>query len=217
MFSYYGSKSKIVRHYPEPKHATIIEPFCGSARYALLHWELDVMLYDLDPDVVLVWEWLINDATPNDILSMPTLKAGTPIPDMGHPAATKFLAYMSNQGSSIPKNVAGRMNFCKWNPYKVAELIPRVKHWTIQHSSYLDIPNYPSCTWYIDPPYQRQGRWYRHNKIDYSNLSEWCRSRLGQVIVCENDGADWLPFEQFVSVSGQSYVTKEVMWTNDLG
>jgi len=33
MFSYYGSKSKIVDYYPPPKHKRIIEPFAGSARY----------------------------------------------------------------------------------------------------------------------------------------------------------------------------------------
>ena len=31
MFSYYGSKSKIVDYYPPPKHKKIIEPFAGSA------------------------------------------------------------------------------------------------------------------------------------------------------------------------------------------
>jgi site-specific DNA-adenine methylase len=33
MFSYYGSKSKIIDHYPAPKFNKIIEPFAGSARY----------------------------------------------------------------------------------------------------------------------------------------------------------------------------------------
>jgi site-specific DNA-adenine methylase len=212
MFSYYGSKSKIINKYPAPKHKTIIEPFCGSARYSLKYWGWDVMLYDLDSDVVAVWEWLINDACPKDILTMPIVKAGMPIPDMGHPAATKFLAYMSNQGSSRPKRVAGRMNFCKWTPSRIAELLPLVKHWSIQQGSYQDIPNYPDCTWYVDPPYQRQGRWYRHNLIDYLDLAKWCKSRLGQVIVCENSGADWLPFRDLTYVNGQSYTTKEVIW-----
>ena len=30
MFSYYGSKSKIVGYYPKPEHNKIIEPFAGS-------------------------------------------------------------------------------------------------------------------------------------------------------------------------------------------
>jgi site-specific DNA-adenine methylase len=37
MFSYYGSKSKIVKYYPCPAHDKIIEPFAGSARYSLLN------------------------------------------------------------------------------------------------------------------------------------------------------------------------------------
>ena len=39
MWSYCGSKSKLVKHYPTPKHNLTIEPFAGSARYALRYWE----------------------------------------------------------------------------------------------------------------------------------------------------------------------------------
>jgi len=35
MFSYYGSKKKIVKYYPEPVHDVIIEPFAGAAWYSL--------------------------------------------------------------------------------------------------------------------------------------------------------------------------------------
>lgn len=33
--------------------------------------------------------------------------------------------------------------------------------------------------------------------IDYKVLGEWVLSLPGQVIVCEGDGADWLPFKLF--------------------
>lgn len=39
MFSYYGSKSKIVNYYPPPKENIIIEPFAGSARYSLKYFD----------------------------------------------------------------------------------------------------------------------------------------------------------------------------------
>ncbi len=45
MFSYYGSKSKIVKHYPPPEYDTIIEPFAGSARYALMYYNKNVTAY----------------------------------------------------------------------------------------------------------------------------------------------------------------------------
>lgn len=35
MWSYYGSKTKLVDLYPPPKTDKIIEPFCGSAKYSL--------------------------------------------------------------------------------------------------------------------------------------------------------------------------------------
>jgi site-specific DNA-adenine methylase len=35
MFSYYGTKKRIVNKYPEPKYDKIIEPFCGAAQYSL--------------------------------------------------------------------------------------------------------------------------------------------------------------------------------------
>ena len=46
MFSYYGSKSKLVKHYPPPTCNKIIEPLAGSARYALEYFEKDVLLVD---------------------------------------------------------------------------------------------------------------------------------------------------------------------------
>jgi hypothetical protein len=30
--------------------------------------------------------------------------------------------------------------------------------------------------------------------VDYVHLGKWCMERTGQLIVCDNTGADWLPF-----------------------
>ena len=35
MFSYYGSKSKIIKKYPKPIYNDIIEPFAGSSCYSI--------------------------------------------------------------------------------------------------------------------------------------------------------------------------------------
>ena len=75
MFSYYGSKSKIVDYYPPPKHKKIIEPFAGSARYSLKYWDNDVLLIDKYDVIVDVWNYLKN-ATEKDILGLPQLKKG---------------------------------------------------------------------------------------------------------------------------------------------
>lgn len=58
------------------------------------------------------------------------------------------------------------------------------------------------ATWFIDPPYRgRPGSHYRYGSklIDYTNLAAWCQMLPGQVIVCEQHGADWLPFERLSS------------------
>lgn len=54
MFSYYGSKSKLVNLYPEPLHDTIIEPFAGSARYSLKYWDKDIYLIEKDITLIKV-------------------------------------------------------------------------------------------------------------------------------------------------------------------
>ena len=75
MFSYYGSKSKIVDYYPSPKHKKIIEPFAGSARYSLKYWQNDVLLVDKYHIIVRTWKWL-QQCSENDIRKLPILKLG---------------------------------------------------------------------------------------------------------------------------------------------
>jgi hypothetical protein len=96
---------------------------------------------------------------------------------------------------------------------------PLIRHWRITQASYLDIPNEPA-TWFIDPPYEVAGRAYRFHSIDYPALGDWCRSRSGQVMVCENKGANWLPFRPFRTIKGLEgrrggKKSVEVIWTND--
>lgn len=52
-------------------------------------------------------------------------------------------------------------------------------------------------TWFVDPPYEVAGKSYKKNDINYELLSEWCLQRKGLLIVCENEGAKWLPFDYF--------------------
>ncbi len=73
------------------------------------------------------------------------------------------------------------------------------------------------ATWFIDPPYDNAaGENYRHHKLDRYALAQWCRGRRGQVIVCENEGASWLPFaplrtfKRGLRAAGGS---REVVWT----
>jgi hypothetical protein len=73
------------------------------------------------------------------------------------------------------------------------------------------VPN-QRATWIIDPPYQDQGKHYTCGSkyIDYNKLREWCDTRLGQVIVCESEGADWYDFRPFRKIWGVRRKSQEV-------
>jgi len=38
MFAYFGNKTRIAHLYPPPAQGRVVEPFAGSARYALMYW-----------------------------------------------------------------------------------------------------------------------------------------------------------------------------------
>ena len=44
---------------------------------------------------------------------------------------------------------------------------------------------------------------------------EVCETRRGQVIVCENTKATWLPFQPLIQLSGQKHTTTEAIWRNE--
>ena len=118
-----------------------------------------------------------------------------------------------NPGSSVPKKSSG--NFCDWDEKHrklLSEELFKIKHWEIKNESYENAENM-EATWFCDPPYSGNGgKYYVDNKIDYKSLADWCKERKGQVIVCENEGADWLPFKPLVDLKGQKHNRKEVMW-----
>jgi len=109
------------------------------------------------------------------------------------------------------------MKFNVWNRTKpvIAQNLHKIKHWTIRKDDYRNIEN-EDATWFIDPPYQHGGIYYRHNNknINYQELNEWCKSRNGQIIVCENTKADWMDFKPLKQMKGSLHTTIESMWTN---
>ena len=215
MFSYYGSKSKVVHLYPKPKFDKIIEPFAGSARYSLKYFDRDVLLVDKYPVIVDLWRWL-QKATPKDILDLPEMFAGRSLDNLDIPVEAKYLiGFCINNGSAQPKKTPQEFNSWNENRRMIANNIYKIKHWKIELGSYEDIQN-QEATWFIDPPYQRGGEWYvKSNKsIDYTALGDWCRARNGQVLVCENMSADWMPFYAMHTMTGAYSTTTEAIWSN---
>lgn len=77
MFYFYGRKKQIAHFYPTPRHEKTIEPFAGSAAYSLHgnNWKKEVILYDISPSVIKVWEYLLSCSV-SDIKNLPDVKEG---------------------------------------------------------------------------------------------------------------------------------------------
>lgn len=226
-FTYFGGKYRLGPKYPAPEYGTVIEPFAGSAGYSLRHWDRDVILYDLDSRVVQLWEFLIS-ASPRDIRNLPLY-------DPYVWSSTDDLVWLSNgerlliegwlRRGGFNKSPAGWMRTGKYPTHfwgesareRVASQVEKIKHWKVVESSYIDTPNVPA-TWFVDPPYQVAGKGtykFGSSGIDFSHLGNWCKSRQGQTIVCENDGADWLPFRPFAASQALNGWSREAVWISD--
>ena len=218
-FSYYGSKWRLAPKYSKPKFDTIIEPFAGSASYSLLYPKRKVKLIDIDDNICVLWEYLIN-VKEKEIRALPLLERNEPIPTHLSQGAKNLIGFWTTKGSSTPAHkMTGYKNIsCGfWGESireRVAEQLEAIRHWTtIQQTSYEKIED-QEATWFIDPPYQSGGQYYRmsNKKINYQLLGDWCKSRDGQSIVCENGTAEWLPFSDFKSTRGITKITKELIW-----
>lgn len=218
MFSYYGSKSKLIKYYPKPRHDKIIEPFAGSAKYSLAYWEKDVLLVDKYEVIIRIWKWL-QQCNKKDIYDLPNLKQGDLINRNDFNCIEQFWLYgfMIKQGNESPGHTVSPFADGEIESQKkrIANDLFKIKHWEIRLGDYKEVEN-EKATWFIDPPYQVGGYKYIHSDIDYNHLGDWCRGRIGQIIVCENMKADWLDFKPIMKLQGtQNTNTTEAIWSNE--
>lgn len=227
-FGYYGGKWRDTpKHYPAPKYPTIIEPFAGSAGYSLRYPNKDVILVERDPTLVGIWNYLIN-ASSSEILRLPDIKMDQSIDDLAVAQEAKWLiGFWLNRGVEAPRKRPSKWMRTGIRPGSfwgervrrtIAEQLSYIRHWTVYEGDYTDSPNSGGATWFIDPPYQHAGQHYRFGsrEIDYAQLGLWCGSRLGQAIVCENEGADWLDFKLLSTVkTTRRNRCSEVVWIQD--
>jgi site-specific DNA-adenine methylase len=237
-FGYYGGKWRdALKHYPAPRFNTIVEPFAGSAGYALrYHHAKRVFLFEKDPVVAGVWDYLINKATTNDILTLPNVPLRGSVEKLEVCAEAKALiGFWLNRGVSMPRKKPSRWMRDEIRPgsfwgervrHTIASQLHLIKRWKIYNCDYTEaptilakeLPDEDEFTWFIDPPYQKAGHHYRYgaNGINYGELAKWCKSRPGQVIVCENKGAKWLRFKSIADVkTTRKKRSKETLWLKD--
>jgi hypothetical protein len=219
-FPYYGSMWNRARYYPAPAHDVVIEPFAGSAGYSLFYDCRRVDLFDVDPIVCGVWDFLLT-AEPDEIMELPELpEIGDSVDNYAIPQEAKWLiGFWLNRGSAQPKKSRtaysartdrAQLNWSRKAKERIIGQLPIIEEgWTITEGSYELSPN-EEATWLYDPPYQDKGKHYRYPFGDYAALAAHVRSRQGLAIVCEQHGADWLPFRPLGSFKSTKGRTEEV-------
>lgn len=106
LFYFFGGKFRSSPRYPAPAHDCIVEPFAGSAGYAMRHHERDVVLVERDPQIAALWRWLVAvDA--DEVRSLPDVDVGQdirklPISD----PAKSLIGFWSNKGHALPRGIA---------------------------------------------------------------------------------------------------------------
>lgn len=221
MWSYYGSKANVVDCYPAPRHSKIIEPFAGTARYALKYFDREVLLVDKDEVIIRIWRWL-QQCVPADIKKLPRLKPGDDLNTLSFSCEEErwLLGFIAGFGLTYPANKVSphrghRPNSMNYTINFIADSLYKIRHWEIRCGDYDKTPD-QEATWFIDPPYERGGQSYRHgNKnISYSALAKFCTGRKGQVIVCENATATWLDFKPMINQRTLRGYNAEGIWSN---
>jgi site-specific DNA-adenine methylase len=214
MWSYYGSKSKIAKYYPEPKHPIIIEPFSGAAWYSVIHREKAVILNDLNPVISNLWRWIVERADPLDISLNADFFKGQDISTLPLEKEHRdLIGFCANRGSAAPKKTVGQWacqskarpewaSTLNYQLKRISNFIPHVRHFMSSCKDFRDLPDI-RATWFIDPPYQKGGEHYTTPPINYKELCEWIKTRRGQVIVCENLACDWIKVDPLREMQGQ--------------
>jgi site-specific DNA-adenine methylase len=230
-FCFYGGKWRAAPRYPAPQHDTIIEPFAGAAGYATRYPDRRVVLVEKDPLIAGLWRYLARVSS-EEIRRLPLLGPGETVADLRICAeARSLVGFWLNKGTTAPvlspsawaRNPRYAREF--WGETvreRIAAQVAHIRHWRVVEASYSEIASPAlAATWFVDPPYQRQGKYYRYSaaEIDFCHLARWCRDLRGQVLVCEQEPAAWLPFRPLAVMKANESrngkkTSAEVLWTN---
>lgn len=230
LFKWFGSKWLSSRLLPAPLHSTVVEPYAGGAGYALRHAEKRVVLWDDDPNLQILWPWLIQ-AKESDIREIP----------INVPEETDIRTLGLSLGQAMLMKHWQRTNNCgdcwtvspwgnkpgQWTANtraRVASEVESIAHWEFAKPDW----THENTTYLIDPPYLYNYR-YRTGLKPFShttlanNVSSIPTS--SQVIVCEaicpktQSVPNYLPFtffgERITSrrKANENHHSKELIYT----
>ena len=223
---YYGGKWRAAPHYPRPENGTIVEPFAGAAGYSMRYPYHQVILIEPYFALAEMWRWLIA-AKREEVERIPLVDDVEDLPLWVPNGARVLIGFAMNAATATPRKRLsagcrrlrenGRKLYGWTSPLRerVAQQVMMIKHWKIIEGDYTMAPDV-EATWFIDPPYSVMGNHYVHGSdcIDYQKLAAWSMNRQGQRIVCEQDGATWLPFRQLGTFKAgpSKRVSAEVIW-----
>ena len=234
-FPYYGAKWRAAAHYPPPRFPTIVEPFAGSAGFSLRFPSRRVILVEKDPRVAATWRYLLG-VSASEILSLPDIDDDQTVDNLAiAPEARLLIGWWLNAATTTPSKSPGawmRSTVDNGGPgwvqsrplfwgsrvrERLASQVDRIRHWTLIEADYSDAPDV-EASWFVDPPYIEAGRYYPQgpDAISYPDLAAWCRARRGEVVVCENSGASWLPFRPWRAIKSARGTSVEVVWTQNV-
>jgi hypothetical protein len=230
-FGFYGGKWRIAPTYPAPEHDDVIEPFAGAAGYATRHHERRVLLVEKDETIAALWSWLVR-VSAAEVLRIPLVGAGETVDDLRGvaPEARSLVGFWLNRAPSAPRKSpsawmrGGLRPGCFWGEKvraRIAQQVDAIRHWKVLHGSYESAPDV-LATWFVDPPYIVGGGHYRTGRPDFAAVADFARSRRGLTIVCEQEGAAWLPFEPHVVAKANESkhggkTSREVMFVQRTG
>lgn len=213
LFKWFGSKWLGSKYYPGPHSSKIIEPFAGGAGYSLRYCNRDVTIAESNEYIFMLWEWLIKQASREDIICIPLgLKEGADITELplsfGQQLLLKNWQRTNNVGHCWTISPWGDKpgQWTESTRNRVANDISCVKHWSVVKDGFLllesDLALDSSITWFIDPIYQYNYQ-YGMKNFPHDRLAAAVKDLKGQVVVCEaicpKTGAipDYLPFVFF--------------------
>lgn len=205
LFKVFGSKWSSSKHYPAPlQNKNIYEPFAGGAGYSCRYHQFPITIYEINPYLSYLWQWLINTATTEDILNIPLdLKEGSDIRDIsdlnyGQQVLLKNWMRTNNVGHcwTVSPWATKPGQWTANTRARVAEEIHAIKHWKFEPIAW-DKPG----TYMCDPPYFYN---YRYGIKDFdfqSYVANVGRVPEGSLIICceaveskINRVPDYLPF-----------------------